>query len=57
MHRVVEDEPYQQASLSYPEALDLPTLRGSGSDIPTAKFEVRGETEAYYGECVLCEGQ
>ena len=53
---MVKDEPYQRASLSYPEALDLPTLRGSGSNFPAAKFEVRGEIESYYEECVLYEG-
>ena len=52
MHGMVEDEPYQRASLSYPEALDLPTLRGSGSKFPAAVFEIRGEIEAYCGECV-----
>ena len=53
---MVEDDLYQRASLSYPEALDLPTLRASGPNslLQSPRSEVR--LCRYYGECVLCEG-
>ena len=46
MHGMMEDGPYQRASLFCPEALDLPTLRGSGSNFPAAKSQVTGVIEA-----------
>ena len=56
MHDMVEDGPYQRASLFCPEALDLPTLRGSGSTFPAAKFEVTGVIEAWLGSVCCAKG-